>query len=177
MKLFLLMPSFFGLVGYISVMVSAQPPPPEYATVPGMMYVNTTTLGQLLLFFTMIVTTAVGLWTQNRNRKWDVEDRARNHQWDMEDRERIKKELRERMDEEARGREAVAKDLTKQIAENTAITKEVKVDAKAAYEEANSVNHKIMDVNQNIEKLGQLFDTVRAIEHPTTGKSGKKKHV
>lgn len=97
---------------------------------------NALIIGQIVI----LITTLAGFWRQlyreNRNRKWDVEDRNLT---------------RIELQTAAQDRKKIAEAVTSQIKENTEISTK-------AFEEANHVNQKLVDVHQRIEDLIRVFD-------------------
>jgi hypothetical protein len=117
-----------GIVTIVSAQGGTEPPP----AIPQSWWQNGTTFGQIVILISTIIGTIATLWTQHRNRKWDLEDRRQ-----------AREDLKARLDAEAHGREEIAKDLRV----NTDISKR-------AFKEANSVSEKIA-------QMGMMFDSVR----------------
>jgi hypothetical protein len=99
-----------------------------------------TIVGQLVILVTTIAGFLYNIYRENRNRRWDIEDR-----------ERVRRDISEKVDQSKRelasATLATHHTLIEKIDENTEVSKQ-------AFHEAN-------DVNQKIANLAKAIDSVR----------------
>jgi len=101
---------------------------------------DSNSIGQLITFLTLVAGFIFQAYRENRNRRWDVEDRKAVAHRAVEAASAVADRLAITGDRITRQIDATTTDLTERIKENTEISTQ-------AFKEANSVNLKI-------EKLG-----------------------
>jgi hypothetical protein len=81
-----------------------------------------TMIGQIIIFLTTVAGFLFNVYRENRNRRWDLEDRARAREEAMKQTTTAAVEVKRELDKQTRVVGQVHRDLKEAIAENTAIT-------------------------------------------------------
>jgi hypothetical protein len=121
-------------------------------------------------FLTLIATQIFAIWRESRNRKWDLADR-----------EAARREVRQHAETQRLETIQTAIDLAKvsninrqhlvdHIEQNTAITKEAKKTAEAAYIAANNFNERLESLRKQLTDKAEQVDHIESVGVDTNQK-------
>jgi hypothetical protein len=136
-----------------AVVAAQQPPSPPQSLADG--YLSAPAVGQIILFLTTVLGFVITIYRENRNRRWDLEDRERTAKALVAQVDTVSKTLATKT---AASHDALA---TK-IDENTELTATAISKASDAYKEANDVNQKLARLTELFTKVERDVDKKRA---------------
>ncbi len=166
-----------GLVSAVSqlVVLQAQAPTPLVPVIVGMtdsVSVVVLVAGQSVIFLTTIIGLLASWFRENRNRRWDLEDRSALAVKVQSQVDHTRMALHDKTEEVRVQTAQQAHKLIQKIDENTEISR-------GAFAEANAVNLKLLEVKQEIARLTNMFltDTHQREEFYQQAAERKSSHV
>lgn len=121
-------------------------------------------------FLSLLATQLFALWRENRNRKWDLEDRAVARKQMQENAERQRLEIVETAIKLAQKTNADREHIVKEISKNTALTQSVGEKAEAAYAAANNFTERLEKLRKDLAEKSTQLDEIEQTGEDTNAK-------
>lgn len=131
---------------------------------------TTILITSIIGFLSLLATQLFALWREQRNRKWDLQDRRAARD---EVRKHAQLQLQETVQtaiEMAQQQRASQQRIVEEISRNTALTQQVGAKADAAYVAANNFTERMEQLRRELRSKGEQIDHIEEVSGDTNVK-------